>query len=73
MGFVIQWLVCLIAFVAGSALAYGIALLVKPKRRNSEEAVPETAPEPEPDPEPEPPVAEPQPAQQESSEIGATG
>lgn len=65
MGFVIQWLVCLVAFVAGSAVAYGIALLFK------SEGPDETVAEPAIQPEPVRPAESAQRAEPESSEIGA--
>lgn len=48
MGFVIQWLVCLVAFVGGSAVAFGIATLLRNAR--GERSEPETSPAAEPEP-----------------------
>lgn len=52
MGFLIQWLVYLAAFVAGSAVAYGIAsLLIKADKpvRTPKEVVPEPVSGPVPE------------------------
>lgn len=73
MSFVIQWLVCLVAFLAGSAVAYGIALLFRPKGQDATAPEPAVDPEPRPEPRPDPKELSEasESSESESSEIGA--